>query len=467
MKFAKLIAFALIFTGLYPSSAQANIRPTVESFNVTPNEVELTAVSTRIDFELVVTHPSGIENIRTEVTIKNSRNDSISAMLVRTDSPLDLKLSRVIFRGSIDVPRQLVTGIYTYAAAPVKNNASAGYQYDTGTISGTKIRDLAGAESGILVRYLGELNLDYNTFVGPTHDSLLSFTYNDPIKYNSLKSPIWRVGETYVMSDYFEVRVPGIELTLTSSTPTVCPVDGKTLKLIAQGNCSFTVSAPKTKDYRARSYSGNATISSARIKPTLFIQQIPNQTATDLPKSIEVPAVYASSAGYIVPISETPNVCVGSVFFVKLLSGGTCTLLYQAPETSNYQATDVYRQSFEVVRSAQTIQFAIAPTIDIKVKTLTLSATSSSGNPVTYSASPSTNCKIDGNTLTLLRPGVCSVSAQQVGTATIAPTNLTQEVTITGKAPREKKTIICEKGTKKLSITKSKPKCPRGYSRAR
>jgi hypothetical protein len=57
------------------------------------------------------------------------------------------------------------------------------------------------------------------------------------------------VGETYLPSKYFELRVPSLALVVSSSTPTICSTDGKELKLIAIGNCTFKVSTAKTKDY--------------------------------------------------------------------------------------------------------------------------------------------------------------------------------------------------------------------------
>jgi hypothetical protein len=334
-------------------------------------------------------------------------------------------------------------------------------------ISGTNRRDLPGAENGILIRYLGDLNLSYETFVGPTYDSSLSFSYVNSSKYGSQKAPIWRVGETVLIDDYFEKRIPGLDLKLISNTPSVCATDGLKLVLIAQGNCNYVVFAPKTNNYIAREYKGISLVESARTKPTLFVQQIPNQVATGLPKNIEVPAVYATSSGYLVPLSQTPNVCVANLFTIRILSGGTCTLTYQAPETSLYKATDVYVQTFEITRTAQTLDFVPLNSVALSAKTLTLLATASSGLPASFSAEPTSNCMVSGNTLSLLKPGPCTVTAQQVGTATIAPVSKSVTITITGKAAPIKRTISCVKGSKTVKVTKVNPKCPKGYSRVR
>jgi hypothetical protein len=80
--------------------------------------------------------------------------------------------------------------------AEVNNNSSAGYEYGTGLITPKKLRDLLGAEYALLIRNSGDLNLSYDTFVGPTHNTTLGISYNNPAVYNNDNPPFWKVGET-------------------------------------------------------------------------------------------------------------------------------------------------------------------------------------------------------------------------------------------------------------------------------
>ena len=268
-----LLAFALL-VGVQTFPASANVKPIVESFTFTPDDLDLSAKSTRVDFELVVSHPSGIDTSRVDVTMKNSRNDSVFAILTRTDSPRESNRAKVTFKGGIDIPRDLSAGYYSITATEVKNNSSAGYQYSTGTIESPKIRTLIGAESGLLIRNFGELDFGYDTFVGPTFDSTANTTFLNPIKYNSSVQPIWKVGETFEPAIFFEPRVPSLELNISSSTPSVCSSDGKKLKLVAIGDCSFKVFTSKTNDYRQKTYSYSVRIDAARVKVELVIDKI-------------------------------------------------------------------------------------------------------------------------------------------------------------------------------------------------
>ena len=464
MKLRALIPLITLFITSLAAPANAFVKPVVESFKVLPAEIELTGSSTRVSFELIAFHPFGIENTKSDVTIKSAKGDSLIASLVRTDSPIDYKKSRVVFTGSIEVPREMLPGVYRFTATSLRNNSNAGYQYETGTIESTNFRNLVGAENALLLRSYGNLDFSYETFVGPSYDVNLRNNFIDVIKYNSDKKPIFKVGEEFNPTDFFELRVPSLSLTVTSTTPNVCTSNGKNLKFIAIGNCSFSVSTPKTTDYLEKKISLSASITAARIKPSITLEKIPNQMATGLPKTISIAPVIGPTGSYILPKSETPTICTASLLFVRITSGGTCTISYQTIETSDFRASDIALQTFEVIRSAQSLDFALPTSIQLKSKSIALSAVASSDALVTFSAEPFSNCKVTGDTLTLIRRGNCSVTASQAGNATIAPISKTVEISIVGKA---KRTISCLKGTKKIEVRGTNPKCAKGYSRVR
>jgi hypothetical protein len=352
--------------------------------------------------------------------------------------------------------------------AEINNNSSAGYEYGTGVITPKKLRDLIGAEYSLLIRNSGDLNLSYDTFVGPTHDTRVSISYNNPTIYNNNNPPIWKVGETYLPTKYFEARVTSLPLIVSSSTPTICSTDGKELKLIAAGNCIFMVSTAKTKDYAVKESTQVVTVTAARIKPELVMSVVTNQTAKSLPKTIEIFRVFSPTGVYVMPQATTPTVCIASGFYVQIIGGGTCTLTYQSEANTSYLASDLYKVSFEVTRDPQTISFAPVKTADIATKNLTLTATASSGGVVTFSSTSTENCTISGSTLNLLKAGNCVITVSQSGTSTLAPVSVSAAITLTGtvvtpKPVVTKKTIVCVKGKTNKKVSGTNPKCPKGY----
>ena len=469
MKLKSILAATFLIFGLVPNWAYAaSEQPTIESFTFTPNEIDLVSSNTNVVFDLIVSHPNGIENSSTIATLTNSKGHTLSVRLLRTDSPINSTLAKVTFKGTLAVPRNVVPDVYNISASEIYNNSTAGYKYSTGTISPKKIRSLIGGESGLLIRSNGDLNLSQITFAGPTHDSSQNQTYDNSSVYNSYVLPIFKVGETYVPSKYYELKVPSLSLSISSATPLVCSSDGKELKFLLQGICTFTVSTPKTSDYATRTNTQNVTISPARVKPSLFVGSIPNQTSKDLPKKIQVTWVYGPANGYVMPQTITPTVCIASGFFINIISGGTCLITYQSEETVAYLASDLYKVSFEVTRDPQTITFTPVTTVDVATKSLTLSATASSGGVVSFTSSPTENCTISGATLNLLKPGNCVITASQAGTSTFAPITTSATITLTGKvvAPKPvvtKKTIVCVKGKTTKKVSGTNPKCPKGY----
>jgi hypothetical protein len=468
MKIKSLFIALVLTLSFMPSVAQANTRPVVESFTFTPNEIELIGANTTVIFELVVSHSSGIKNSNTQVNLFGPNGTTLTATLTRIDSPLNSTLTKVTFRGSSVIPQSVAAGAFTVTVDGVSNNPSAGYEYSTGSISPSRLRDLIGAESALLVRNSGDLNLNYDTFAGPTHNTTLGISYKNPSVYNNANPPIWKIGETYTPSKYYELNVPSLSLIVSSSTPTICSTDGKELKLIAAGNCAFKVSTAKTKDYILKESTQNITVTSARIKPDLVIGTIADQTSKNLPKTIEIFRVYSPSGVFILPKTTTPAVCIANGFYLQIVGGGTCTLTYQSEANTSYLASDIYKVSFAVTRDPQTMVFTLPATVDIGSKTLALAAVASSGASITYSTTTSEACSITGSILNLLKAGNCVVTASQPGTSTLAPISITSIIMLTGTviAPvpvSTKKTIVCVKGKKNKKVSAAKPKCPKGF----
>ena len=463
MKAKSCVLALLLFVGLSQNIAQANESPKVESFTFTPNEVEVYSPNTKIDIELVVSHPSGIDNSSTIAVLSNSKGDTLSTFLNRIDSPINQSQIKVIFRGSIVIPSNITAGVYNLTSSGVKNNSSAGDQFDTGNIEAKKIRTLVGAEFGLLVKSNGSLNINYETIVGPAYDLTKISKFSDYKKVSSLPAPILKVGESIKLDDYFELKVPSLVLRAATESPSVCTLNNLNLNFISQGVCSIKLYTNQDLNYEKFQISQIFEIKAARTKPTLVINKIENTTASNLPRLITLTTVYSSVSGFVVPKSETPSVCTAAGTSVRITSGGTCTISYQTEESIDYLASDKYLITFEVTRDPQTITFTPSATANVSSKSVSLTASASGGGIITYSTTSAGVCSITGSTLNLLKAGNCSVTATQAGTATLAPASATASITLSGTAVAAKKTITCVKGKTTKKVTGTNPKCPTGY----
>ena len=449
-------------------------KPTVESFIASKTDLDITAPDLNVNFEVVISHPEGIVSRFTTLTLSNAGAFSVSAQLKRIDEPINYLSKKVTFRGSVVIPRGFKAGVYTYSIDGVtsgveKINSSSGLsisQVDSGVVAGPVLRSLKNAESGILVRNNGYLDLNYLTINGPAYGPQSGLAYIDNSKFSSAIAPIWKVNEVIDLSNYFELVVSETELTVAATTPKVCVAEGTLLKLLSVGDCSFSVSTPRTKNYLAKSINQSQVISAARAPTVLKVENIANQQAKNLPITLELPKVYASGIGnveYVIPKSITPDICETGGYILKIVSGGACSITYRAPGNTSYLPSETYTQTILIEKQAQTIAFKPIQSVDVKSKTLDLIAASSGKGTILYSTSSTGICSISGSTLNLIRAGNCSVTATAVETNIFSPVSATVNILLTGSTVADKKTINCIKGKTTKKITGINPKCPAGY----
>jgi hypothetical protein len=92
---------------------------------------------------------------------------------------------------------------------------------------------------------------------------------------------------------------------------------------------------------------------------------------------------------------------------------------FTLPNVRNVTVLAVTLSPTQTALTPQTITFNALPS-QIVGGTLTVSATASSGLPVTFTVVPNGNCSISGNVVTFLNVGNCGVVANQAGNATYA-----------------------------------------------
>lgn len=452
-------ALTILAALLQPTSAFAAEKPAVVAFTMTPDTVDIATTNTLVTFDLTVSNPTGIASYSTQVTLTDGLSSTVSTILSRTDSPIQPTLSTVKFHGTVQLPSTLYSGVYSASAKPIISRNSDGTNgFSTDTLYPTSTSKVVGAEDSLLVRNAGDLNYDYATFIGPAYDKSLGNTFINP-KLNTVENPIWKVGESFNPSDYYELTVSSLTLKIKANTASVCTSDGKTLKLIAVGGCSFTVYTDKTVDYRYKKNDQIVSVTSGRVKPNYTISGIATQSSEKLPLSIPGPFVYGP-LGLVTPVSATPTVCYASGTYINVISGGTCTVNYSSAADSNYLASDVYPLSFKITRNSQTIQFSAPAKVELSSKSIALTATASSGGAVSFASTTPSVCAIVGSTASLLKTGNCQVVATQVGNSTVEPVSITQNTVISGSSLTPKKLICIKNGKSKSFLTK---KCPAGY----
>ena len=118
----KIIIVAVILVLITPINSIAYEKPIVESFTISKPEIDLNDSNLNVSFEVIITHPNGISDISTRLTLTNSINNTISLPLNRTDLPINFLNQTVTYRGSVVIPRSFTPGVYTYSLDGVSSN---------------------------------------------------------------------------------------------------------------------------------------------------------------------------------------------------------------------------------------------------------------------------------------------------------------------------------------------------------
>jgi len=206
----------------------------------------------------------------------------------------------------------------------------------------------------------------------------------------------------------------GLPVTYTPSTPTVCSVSGNVAQFLTSGTCTIVATQTGNANYSAApqvTQSTTVTLASQTITFTALGTQTAGTTANLSANS--------SSNGTITFGSSTPSVCTVSGSKASFLTGGTCTLTASVPANNIYAAATT-SQSLTVIQKTQTITFSALPSSDLQGTVLTLTATATSGLPVSFTSLTPTLCSVSGSTATLLQAGTCTIQASQSGNATYA-----------------------------------------------
>jgi hypothetical protein len=144
-----------------------------------------------------------------------------------------------------------------------------------------------------------------------------------------------------------------------------------------------------------------------------------------------VPLSATASSGLAISFSsDTPSVCTVSGSTATMVASGTCTLEATQPGNSQYQEADAV-QNIAINGKSQTITFANPGSQTMSTAVPSLTATASSGLPVSLATQSSSVCSVSGAAVTLLAVGTCSIQATQPGNsiwAAAAP--VTQSFTV-------------------------------------
>ena len=136
--------------------------------------------------------------------------------------------------------------------------------------------------------------------------------------------------------------------------------------------------------------------------------------------------------------SQTTSICTVSGSTVTVAAVGTCTVQATQAGSDGWAAAPPVNQSFQVAPDSQTIAFGAVASQGLGAPPFTVSATASSGLPVSFNSQTAGFCTVSGSQVTLVGTGTCTIQATQAGNSTYAaaaPVNQSFLVTPSNEAP--------------------------------
>ena len=209
----------------------------------------------------------------------------------------------------------------------------------------------------------------------------------------------------------------GLPVSFSSLTPAVCAAAGNTVLVVAVGTCTIRASQAGNTTYAPAPNVDQSFAVTVLISQTITFAALGGKTYGDPPFTVSATA----SSGLPLSFSSlTTSICVVSGNTVTLFAVGTCTIRASQAGNAVYAPAPNVDQTFSVARASQTITFAALSNKPLGTAPFTVSATASSGLPVSFSSLTTSVCTINGNIATLIAAGTCTVRASQAGNSTYA-----------------------------------------------
>lgn len=186
-----------------------------------------------------------------------------------------------------------------------------------------------------------------------------------------------------------------------------------TLNLTGEGSCSVTAVQAGNTFYNSTN-SITDDISIGKASQSITFPPLDDKLTTDLPFVVSATASSGLPVTFTVTGNCTASGTNGST--ISITGAGSCTVTARQAGNTQYSPALNVSQGFQISKASQTIDFAPIPDKAAGDPPFVLTATASSGLPVTYTTSGS--CVVSGTLASLTGTGTCSITATQSGNQT-------------------------------------------------
>jgi hypothetical protein len=197
---------------------------------------------------------------------------------------------------------------------------------------------------------------------------------------------------------------------------------------VGDGACLLTATSAASENYLEATDTVLLTI--IKGSQTISFADLADKTYGDAPFLL---TATSESGGAFTFNTTNGDVCTinGATNTLTIVGVGTCAVTADQSGNANYFAAPRVTKSFAVVKSAQIITWETIDPATYGQLPFLLQASATSGGSMTYTSTTPLICTVSTATLTIVKPGSCTVTADQAGTDNfLAATRYTQTFTI-------------------------------------
>ncbi len=231
----------------------------------------------------------------------------------------------------------------------------------------------------------------------------------------------------------------GLALTYVSSDPSIASISGSTVTILKAGSINISAQQPGNVNFLAATSVLQA-LTINKGNQTITFGPIPGKSTTDLPFNL---TATASSGLSITYVSSNPSVATvsGSTVSIQRIVGNTTITASQLGNSDYNAATPVNQVLSVTTKLSQTITFGPLPIKKFGDNPFAITATASSGLPVSFVSSNTSVATVTGNLVFIVGPGTTTITASQSGDGTYNP------------APTVNQDLIVNKGDQVITFS--------------
>jgi uncharacterized protein YjdB len=245
-------------------------------------------------------------------------------------------------------------------------------------------------------------------------------------------NPLEVKSESDVSFELTATASSGLPITFSSDNPAIASISGNLVTIHAVGKVNITASQAGNGDYLpAENVVQELTIKSSQ---SINFDEIPTKYLNSVPFALNA----SSTSGLPVSfVSSDPSVATVSGNTVTILSVGTTTITASQAGNEAYGAATPVNRLLTVTKVPQQISFDALAAKTINSTPFDVTASSTSGLPVSFASSNPSVATISGNTITIVSAGTTTITASQAGNATYSAAESVDRVLIVEKLSQE------------------------------